>query len=335
MTRILRTRTAVAAVFLVFAAPGRSHSGPEPAALHVRVRGDLASCLRPALDAFAAARSLDVSVEIGVGAPGPEIDVLISSGSDITHALESGRAEEEGALALGKLERSGRTRTVTALALSDAPHPRGAAALLDFLRHSEVREAFKQCLDAGVSTDGHGKRARSTSDVAVADNVPSGQYAKAIVDSWIPRCSQAYNRADYADASHVLGAPDAVKFAKDDYAGIMSLGQGGYVVVDMGRAVPDQPGADVRVYQMTSSEPVTLYGADSPTGPFVLIARQRECGESSTAPIKAGHCDFDLAEGQLTSARYFKIEDGEIYPCLAGGTITEGADIDAIEILTP
>jgi hypothetical protein len=28
-----------------------------------------------------------------------------------------------------------------------------------------------------------------------------------------------------------------------------------------------------------------------------------------------------------------KVEDGEIYPCLAGGTVTEGADIDAIEIL--
>jgi hypothetical protein len=40
-----------------------------------------------------------------------------------------------------------------------------------------------------------------------------------------------------------------------------------------------------------------------------------------------------LRSGGLAEARYFKIEDGELYPCLAGGTLTEGADIDAIEIL--
>jgi hypothetical protein len=49
--------------------------------------------------------------------------------------------------------------------------------------------------------------------------------------------------------------------------------------------------------------------------------------------LLSNHCDFDLRTGGLAEARYFKIEDGEIYPCLAGGTLTEGADIDAIEIL--
>ena len=29
----------------------------------------------------------------------------------------------------------------------------------------------------------------------------------------------------------------------------------------------------------------------------------------------------------------WKIEDGEIYPCLAGGTDSEGTDIDAVEVL--
>jgi len=28
-----------------------------------------------------------------------------------------------------------------------------------------------------------------------------------------------------------------------------------------------------------------------------------------------------------------KIEDGEIFPCLAAGSVTEGADIDAVELL--
>jgi len=36
----------------------------------------------------------------------------------------------------------------------------------------------------------------------------------------------------------------------------------------------------------------------------------------------------------VAAARYLKIEDGEVYPCLAGGTVTEGADIDAVQVLS-
>jgi hypothetical protein len=77
---------------------------------------------------------------------------------------------------------------------------------------------------------------------------------------------------------------------------------------------------------------VTLYGSTAP-GAFTLI------GLGSTAASTPGfenperHCDFDLRGTGLAEARYLKVEDGEIYPCLSGGTITEGADIDAIEIL--
>ena len=52
-----------------------------------------------------------------------------------------------------------------------------------------------------------------------------------------------------------------------------------------------------------------------------------------TPGLAANHCDFDLRVGGLSQARYLKVEDGEIYPCLAGGTITEGTDIDAVEVL--
>ena len=65
---------------------------------------------------------------------------------------------------------------------------------------------------------------------------------------------------------------------------------------------------------------------------------QRCCGPPTTPlPTGVGHrsgfCDFDLADAEMQDARYFKIEDGEIHPCAEAGTDTEGADIDAIEIL--
>ena len=42
--------------------------------------------------------------------------------------------------------------------------------------------------------------------------------------------------------------------------------------------------------------------------------------------------DFDLGAAEIQEARYFRIQDGELFPC-PGDTVTEGADIDAIEIL--
>jgi len=77
---------------------------------------------------------------------------------------------------------------------------------------------------------------------------------------------------------------------------------------------------------------VTVYAATSAAGPFVLLGLQKPCG-TRTPGVFSNHCDFDLADGGLASARYVKVEDGEIYPCLAGGTLTEGADIDALQAL--
>ena len=45
-----------------------------------------------------------------------------------------------------------------------------------------------------------------------------------------------------------------------------------------------------------------------------------------------GYCDFDLANAEVQEARYFKVQDGERYPC-PGDTPSEGADIDAVQIL--
>ena len=52
-----------------------------------------------------------------------------------------------------------------------------------------------------------------------------------------------------------------------------------------------------------------------------------------TTGVFSNHCDFDLRDAGLSMARFVKVEDGEIYPCLAGGTLTEGADLDAVQTL--
>jgi hypothetical protein len=103
------------------------------------------------------------------------------------------------------------------------------------------------------------------------------------------------------------------------------------VIVDTGGAVVNGPGDDVRVYQITSSEPVTLYASAGPTGPWSLVGLRVPCGNRITQQL--GFCDFDLANAGLAEARYLKVEDGEGYPCLAGGTATEGSDIDSVGLL--
>lgn len=154
-------------------------------------------------------------------------------------------------------------------------------------------------------------------------------YAKSVLDWFVPACSLAQNI--YNDPAAVLGPPDLSGHGPDMYHGFMSLGDEGYVTVDMEACAVDEPGDDVRVYQSVSKEPVTLYASGSPNGPFVLIESRKPCGILSGS-VASHHCDFDLAKAELKEARYFKIEDGEHYPC-PGDTVTEGADIDAIQVL--
>ncbi len=205
-----------------------------------------------------------------------------------------------------------------AAAVADAPHPSEARQLLAFLRSTRGRALLSSCLP-------------EASDVGASAATAAGAYATAVVDWWLPQCTLDHN--GYNDPQQVLGAPDAVDLGgKDHYRGFMSLGQAGYVTVDMGASAIDGPGADVRVFQTVSREPVTLYAATSPKGPFTLVGLRVSCGVR-TPGVYSFHCDFDLHDAGVAEARYFKVEDGEIYPCLKGSTITEGPDIDAIEIL--
>jgi len=214
-----------------------------------------------------------------------------------------------------------RPLVATAALVTESPRAADARRLLSFLRSERARRFLTPCFEAPAPTAGD------------AGPSATASYAGTVIDWWLPECS--LRRNGYNDPEQVLGGPDAVFLnVKDSYRGIMSLGQGGYVTVDMRDAAIDGPGADVRVYQVTGAEPVTLYAATSAQGPFNLVALREDCG---TRVPGAGnwerYCDFNLRDAGMAEARYFKIEDGEIYPCLAGGTITEGTDIDAIEIL--
>jgi hypothetical protein len=152
-------------------------------------------------------------------------------------------------------------------------------------------------------------------------------FAKAVVDAFLTECSRARN--SYNDPREVLGPPDAGG-TPARFHGFMSLGEGGHVIVDMGGCAANGTLADVRVYQTVSSEPVTLYAGGTPTGPWRLLEARKRCGDRLPG-LRSGYCDFDL--GEMSEARYFKIEDGELFPCDRAGTDSEGADIDAIEIL--
>ena len=215
-----------------------------------------------------------------------------------------------------------RSLVATAAMITATPHPAGARQLMAFFKSPEGRTLLARWLDATEIGD---------SGVGAPVAAGAAGFATSVVDWWLPACSLQHN--GYNDPQQVLGPPDAVNLGgKDNYQGIMSLGQGGYVTVDLGASAIDGPGADIRVFQTTSREPVTLYASTSSQGPFTLLGLRFDCGSRSQG-LLSNHCDFDLHDGGLAEARYVKVEDGEIYPCLAGGTLTEGADIDAVQIL--
>ena len=178
------------------------------------------------------------------------------------------------------------------------------------------------------STDPSPTPSPSVSPTAAACTGTPSAYARAVASSWIPACSLARNI--YNDPRAALGPPDAAGSGPESYSGFVSLGFGGQVTLDMGGCLQDRAGADLRVYQAVSSEPVTVYVSTSPDGPFALVEALKECGQRFQGI--QGYCEFDIATGGQTQARYVRVEDGELFPC-PGGTRTEGADLDAVQAL--
>ena len=163
--------------------------------------------------------------------------------------------------------------------------------------------------------------------------VSDDPYAKVVEDFWVPAVCLANNI--YNDPEEALGLPDAGGQGPDMFFGFVSLGNGGWVTVDMEGCTIDGDGDDVRVFQAVSGEPVTLLASSSPTGPWVVVEYRKPCGlRVPGMRPQIRQCTFDLLEAGIEETRYFKVQDGELFPC-PGGTVTEGADIDAVEILNP
>jgi hypothetical protein len=156
-------------------------------------------------------------------------------------------------------------------------------------------------------------------------------YAKAVVDFFVSPACRRVNKGSLLDPQTVLGPPDALGRTDNSYRNFMSLGDEGYVVVDMGVCAQDRDGNDIRVFQYVESEPVTVRVSGSPEGPWALLGT-KPCGDGGT-PDRSNHCDFDLAAAGLRAARYVWVEDAEKFPCEQAGTRTEGADVDAVEVL--
>jgi len=166
------------------------------------------------------------------------------------------------------------------------------------------------------------------------DTATSDPWAKAVVDAFFTQCTLRTNRAIFLDPRNALGPPDARGGGQnglENYSGIVSLGQNGFIVLDMGVCFEDRAGPEVRVFQFIDDEPVTVRVSGSPGGPWTLLGTKR-CGDGGL-PYNSNHCDFDLAGSGLKAGRYVMVEDAENFPCDQAGTRTEGADIDAVEAL--
>ena len=170
----------------------------------------------------------------------------------------------------------------------------------------------------------------SPSPTATPDPCASApsRYGVAVTDWWIPACSLAQDI--YNDPKEALGAPNAGGRGPDQYTGMVSLGFGGHVTLDFGGCISDAAGPDLRVFQTVSSEAVSVYVSLYPDGPFTLVEGLKECGEPYHGIQHS--CEFDVASVGVTRFRYVRVEDGELFPC-PGGTVTEGADLDAVEAL--
>jgi len=160
---------------------------------------------------------------------------------------------------------------------------------------------------------------------------PGDPYAKSVVDLFLSECTQRTNRRALLNPAAVLGPPDARGSSDSTYSGILSLGEDGYVTVDMGVCISDQEGPDLRVFQYVQFEGVGVDVSGSPNGPWVDLGT-RPCGDGGTGD-NSNHCDFDLAGTGLRTARYVRVSDAESFPCERAGTRSEGADIDAVQAL--
>ncbi|MDP8256334.1 MAG: M14 family zinc carboxypeptidase [Candidatus Alcyoniella australis] len=110
-----------------------------------------------------------------------------------------------------------------------------------------------------------------------------------------------------------LGAPDGYAY---------SIGNDGYVVLDMGLGTPivDSAGADVQIVESGSDpEGAAIFVAEHWLGPWQVIG------------VADGTTDLDISPSGLSEARYIKIEDDGS----GGSGATPGFDLDAVVVTVP
>ena len=152
----------------------------------------------------------------------------------------------------------------TAAEIARLAQPRRVPAASSLSSARAARPLVDRCLRRGAPV------AAATPSAAAMD-----VYGRAVVDWWLPQCSLTRN--GHNDPQQSIGPPDAVRLGADRYRGLISLGQGGYVTVELAEPAADGPGADIRVFQTTTNEPVTVYasrrvnGAIRPPRPAAVL----------------------------------------------------------------
>ena len=117
------------------------------------------------------------------------------------------------------------------------------------------------------------------------------------------------NPGDPGDTAAIIGEPDQRFY---------SIGKNGWMVFDMLEVVEDGAGPDLTVFE----------GDDSPES-FELFAGETMDGDWVSLGNGTGTSHFDLADGSITSARYFKIvDDGD-----GSNGLGAGFDFDAAQAL--
>jgi len=97
------------------------------------------------------------------------------------------------------------------------------------------------------------------------------------------------NPGDEGNTPGIIGAPDNINY---------SIGKNGWIVVDMQFPILDGPGNDIIVFEGdTSPEGFTCYASESMDGPW------HELGDGE------GSSEFDLVNGGIFQAQFFKIKD--------------------------
>ncbi len=198
----------------------------------------------------------------------------------------------------------------------NGPRARGFLAFLGLARPSARRS---------LPAPGRARRRRRRR-CAAAD-----VYGRAVLDWWLPECSLTRN--GHNDPQQSVGPPDAVRLEPDRYRGLISLGQGGYVTVELSEPAADGPGADIRVFQTTTNEPVTVYASVASQGPFVLLGLRRSCGIAHPGRVLESLRLRPPRRRPGARPDTSRSRTARSTPAWPRGTLTEGADLDAVQAL--